>query len=172
MATNLEFINQTTASSVSSLDITDVFTAKYDHYQVHVSLDTDGAGYFEIRLLQADDSLANDSKYDICSWDLKSDNSFAKYSFVNQDGGVGWRGIGGYVDDGDGYGITLNIFNPFASDKYTFGLAQSGSISASKLFGTKAMGVYNSVQSLGGYRVICSGSPTLNYVVATTYGVL
>ena len=153
MATNLEFINQTTASSVSSLDITDVFTAKYDHYQV-------------------DDSLANDSKYDICSWDLKSDNSFAKYSFVNQDGGVGWRGIGGYVDDGDGYGITLNIFNPFANDKYTFGLAQSGSISASKLFGTKAMGVYNSVQSLGGYRVICSGSPTLNYVVATTYGVL
>jgi len=171
MATNLEFINQTKATSVTSLDVTGVFTAKYDAYQVHISLDTDAAGYFEIRLLQADDSLANESKYDISSLDLKSNTSFAQYKFANQNGGVGWRGIGGYVDDGDGYGITVNIFNPFADDKYTFGQAQSGSTSGGNLFGTKAIGVYKSTQSIGGYRVICSGNPTQNYIIATTYGV-
>lgn len=171
MATNLEFINQTKATSVTSLDVTGVFTAKYDVYQVHISLDTDAAGYFEIRLLQADDSLANESKYDIASLDLKSNTSFAEYKFTDQNGGVGWRGIGGYVDDGDGYGITLNIFNPFADDKYTFGQAQSGSTSGGNLFGTKAIGVYKSTQSIGGMRVTNSSVITHNYINVTTYGV-
>ena len=171
MATNLEFINKTEATSIVSMDVTDVFTAKYDVYKLHISLDCDGAGYFEIRLLQADGSLANESKYDIASLDLKSNTSFAEYRFQDQNGGVGWRGIGGYVDDGDGYGITVNIFNPFANDKYTFGQAQSGSTSGGNLFGSKAIGIYKSTQSIGGYRIILSGGATLNYIQATTYGV-
>ena len=171
MATNLEFINKTEATSIVSMDVTDVFTAKYDVYKLHISLDCDGAGYFEIRLLQADGSLANESKYDIASLDLKSNTSFGEYRFQDQNGGVGWRGIGGYVDDGDGYGITVNIFNPFANDKYTFGQAQSGSTSGGNLFGSKAIGIYKSTQSIGGYRIILSGGATLNYIQATTYGV-
>ena len=171
MATNLEFINQTKATSVTSLDVTGVFTAKYDAYQVHISTDMDGAGYFEIRLLQADDSLANESKYDIASLDLKSDATFQEYRFVDQNGGVGWRGIGGYLDDGDGYGFTLNVFNPFADDTYTIGQAQNGSISNGNLFGTKAIAVYKSTQSIGGMRVTNSSGQTHNYINVTTYGV-
>ena len=72
MATDLEFINKTEATSIVSMDVTGVFTDKYDVYKLHVSLDCDGAGYFEIRLLQADDSLANDSAYDVAILDLKS----------------------------------------------------------------------------------------------------
>jgi len=171
MATNLEFINQTKATSVTSLDVTGVFTAKYDAYQVHISTDMDGAGYFEIRLLQADNSLANESKYDIASLDLISNTTFGEYKFINQNGGVGWRGIGGYLDDGDGYGFTLNVFNPFADDTFTFGQAQSGSIVSGNLFGTKAIGVYKSTQSIGGIRVTNSSVQTHNYINVTTYGV-
>ena len=171
MATNLEFINKTTATSVSSLDITGVFTAKYDVYQVHISTDMDGAGYFEIRLLQADNSLANESKYDVAVLELKSNTSFNQYKFLNQNGGVGWRGIGGYLDDGDGYGFTATIYNPFADDKFTIGMAQSGSISNGNLFGTKAISVYKSTQSIGGMRVTNSSGQTQNYINVTTYGV-
>ena len=171
MATNLEFINKTEATSIVSMDVTDVFTAKYDVYRLHVSLDCDGAGYFEIRLLQADGSLANELKYDIASLDLKSNTSFGEYRFKNQDGGVGFRGIGGYVDDGDGYGFTANLYNPFADDSYTMIQAQSGSTSAGSLFGNKGIGIYKSTQSIGGYRITLSGGATLNYIQATTYGV-
>ena len=171
MATDLEFINKTEATSIVSMDVTDVFTAKYDVYRLHVSLDCDGAGYFEIRLLQADDSLANDSAYDVAILDLKSNTSFNEYRFVDQNGGVGFRGIGGYVDDGDGYGFTASLFNPFASDKYTMIQAQSGSTSGGYLFGSKGIGVYKSTQSIGGYRIILSGGATVNYIQATTYGV-
>jgi hypothetical protein len=172
MATNLEFINKTTATSITQLDVTGVFTAKYDVYQVHVQIHhAGGAGYFEIRLLQADDSLANESKYDIAALDLKSNTSSSEYKFVDQNGGVGWRGIGAYLDDGEGYGITVTIFNPFADDKYTFGQAQSGSMNASNLQGTKAIGVYKSTQSIGGMRVTTSGGGSHDYINVTTYGV-
>ena len=171
MATNLEFINKTTATSVSSLDVTGVFTAKYDVYQVHISTDMDGVGYFEIRLLQADDSLANESEYDVAVLELFSHASINQYKFVDQNGGVGWRGIGAYLDDGDGYGFTANIYNPFADDKFTIATAQSGSINNSNLMGTKAIGVYKSTQSIGGMRVTNSSAATQNYINVTTYGV-
>jgi len=171
MATNLEFINKTTATSVTSLDVTGVFTAKYDVYQVHISTDMDGAGYFEIRLLKADDSLANESKYDVAVLELYSHASFNQYKFLNQNGGVGWRGIGAYLDDGDGYGFTATIYNPFESDKFTITTAQSGSINNSNLMGTKAIGVYKDVASIGGMRVTNSSAQTQNYINVTTYGV-
>jgi len=170
---NLEFINQTKALSVTSLDVTGVFTAKYDVYQVHISTDLEGAGYFEIRLLQADDSLANESKYDIASLDLRGETAFVEYKFVDQNGGVGWRGIGGYLNDGEGYGFTLNVFNPFADDKYTYGKSQNSGMSdsATHLFGTNALGVYKSTQSIGGMRVTNSSGQTHNYINVTTYGI-
>ena len=171
MATKLEFINKTTATSITQLDVTGVFTAKYDVYQVHIQMNLPGAGYFEIRLLQADDSLANESKYDVAVIEMNSHAAFNQYKFLNQDGGVGWRGIGAYLDDGNGYGITVNIFNPFADDKFTIGTAQSGSINNSNLMGTKGIGVYKSTQSIGGMRVTTSGGGTSDYINVTTYGV-
>ena len=171
MATKLEFINKTTATSITQLDVTGVFTAKYDVYQVHIQMNLPGAGYFEIRLLQADDSLANESKYDVAVIEMNSHAAFNQYKFLNQDGGVGWRGIGAYLDDGDGYGFTATIYNPFADDKFTITTAQSGSINNSNLMGTKAIGVYKSTQSIGGMRVTNSSAQTQNYINVTTYGV-
>jgi len=168
----LEFINRTTSSSVTSLDVTDVFSATYDNYLVNVQINhASGAGYFEMRLLQADDSLANESKYDVAVLELYSHASFNQYKFLNQNGGVGWRGIGAYLDDGDGYGFTATIYNPFESDKFTITTAQSGSINNGNLMGTKAIGVYKDVASIGGMRVTNSGGGSMNYINVTTYGV-
>ena len=166
----LELVNKTTATSVSSLDVENVFTADYDIYFVNVQTDMDAAGYFEIRLLQTDDTLANESKYDVMSFDLKSDAASSDYRFQDQNGGVGWRGIGGYLDDGDGYGFTGYIINPYAS-KYTFGLAQSASNNNAVLNGNKFIGVYKSTQSIRGMRVTNSSGTSMNYINVTTYGV-
>ena len=167
----LELVNKTTGTSITELDVENVFTTDYDIYFVNVQIDhASGAGYFEIRLLQTDDTLANESKYDVMSFDLKSDAASSDYRFQNADGGVGWRGIGGYIDDGDGYGFTAYIINPYAS-KYTFGLAQSASNNNAVLHANKFIGVYKSTQSIRGMRVTSSGGGSHNYINVTTYGV-
>ena len=84
MATKLEFINKTTATSITQLDVTGVFTAKYDVYQVHIQMNLPGAGYFEIRLLQADDSLANESKYDVAVLEMNSHAAFNQYKLLEK----------------------------------------------------------------------------------------
>ena len=43
--------------------------------------------------------------------------------------------------------------------------------SATHLFGTNALGVYKSTQSIGGMRVTNSSAQTQNYINVTTYGV-
>ena len=171
MATNLEFINKTKASSITSVDVNGVFSAKYNIYQVHIQTDMDSAGYFEIRLLKADESLANESKYDVAVLELFAHAATNQYKFLNQNGGVGWRGIGAYLDDGDGYGFTATIYNPFADDKFTIGMAQSSSNNNENLMGTKAITVYKDVASIGGMRVTNSGGGSMNYINVTTYGV-
>ena len=167
----LVLVNKTTGTSITELDVENVFTTDYDIYFVNVQIDhASGAGYFEIRLLQTDDTLANESKYDVASLDLKAGAGFGEYKFLNQDGGVGWRGMGGYLNDGDGYGFTGYVINPYAS-KYTFGLAQSGSNDNGVLFGNKFIGVYKSTQGVRGMRIMTSGGGTHSYINVKTYGV-
>jgi len=173
MAGTLEFIKKQSATSAVSMDVTDVFTADYEVYQVHISADMDSAAYFELRLLNAsDDSLANSSQYDMAAEEFKSNTTFNDYKFEDQNGGVGWRGIGPYIDDGDGYGFTATIFNPFI-DGYTMAIAQGASSNgaSANLEGQKSIAAYKDDESIGGFRVINSGGGTMNYIVATVYGV-
>ena len=53
MATSLEFIKSiNTTSNVSSLSLTDVFSSKYDHYQVHLNVDdVDSEVAIEFRMI-------------------------------------------------------------------------------------------------------------------------
>ena len=54
MATNLEFIKSVSGTSVSSLSVTDCFSADYDVYFISTSkIDTSSAGYVRPRFINS-----------------------------------------------------------------------------------------------------------------------
>ena len=113
MATNLEFIKSVSGTSITSLDVTDCFSDTYEVYYVKISLDTDNLGYFEMMLLDSGGSLITGSDYDIAVLEMKSNTTFGEYRFTNQNESIGWRNLGVYIDDGDGYVFSAYIYNPF-----------------------------------------------------------
>ena len=173
MATNLQFINQTKATSVSSLTMSNCFSSAYDVYYINVSLDLEGAGMFEIQFLDTSDSVITGDNYDVASLDMKDNATYNQYKATNQIPGVGLRGIGSYLNDGDGYGFIGYIHNPFASDKFTFMHAQSASTNAftSGFEGGKAIGVHKQNVSVFGFKIKDSGGNTFNYIDCSIYGV-
>ena len=173
MATNLQFINQTKATSVSSLTMSNCFSSAYDVYYINVSLDLEGAGMFEIQFLDTSDSVITGDNYDVASLDLKDNASYNEYKAVDQIPGVGLRGIGAYLNDGDGYGFIGYIYYPFDSSKFTFMHSQSASTNAftSGFEGAKAMGVHKQAVSVLGFKIKDSGGNTFNYIDCSIYGV-
>lgn len=171
MATNLEFIQSYSGTDITSLDVTSCFSAEYEVYYITVSLDTDNLGYFEIILLDSGGSSIVGSNYDIAVLEMKSHASFGQYSFTGQAEGVGWRNIGAYNDDGDGYGFSGKIYNPFDSSSFTTITAQSASTVGSNFHGNKAIGVHKQSVAAHGFKIKDSSVSTYNYIECSVYGV-
>jgi len=171
MAGSLEFIKSVSGTSITSLDVTDCFSDTYEVYYVKISLDTDNLGYFEMMLLDSGGSLITGSDYDIAVLEMKSNTTFGEYRFTNQNESIGWRNLGVYIDDGDGYGFSAYIYNPFDSNSYTFATAQSASSVGSNMFGGKAIGVHKQTTSASGFRIKDSSVSTFNYINCSVYGV-
>jgi len=171
MAGSLEFIKSVSGTSITSLDVTDCFSDTYEVYYVKISLDTDNLGYFEMMLLDSGGSLITGSDYDIAVLEMKSNTTFGEYRFTNQNESIGWRNLGVYIDDGDGYGFSAYIYNPFDSSSYTFATAQSASSVGSNMFGGKAIGVHKQTTSASGFRIKDSSVSTFNYINCSVYGV-
>ena len=150
------------------------FSANYDVYYMNVSLDMDGAGMFEIQFLDTSDGIISGDNYDVASLDMKDNATFNQYRVSNQAPGIGLRGIGAYLDDGDGYGFTGYIYNPFSSSKFTFMQSQSATTntSTSGFEGAKAIGVHKQNVSVFGFKIKDSGGNTFNYIDCSIYGVL
>ncbi len=173
MATNLQFIKKEVATSVSSLTISNCFSSDYDVYYINVSLDLEGAGMFEIQFLDTSDSVITGDNYDVAALEMKDNASYNEYKATNQIPGVGLRGIGAYLNDGDGYGFTGYIYNPFDSNKFTFMHSQSATTNAftSGFEGGKAIGVHKQAVSVFGFKIKDSGANTFNYINCAVYGV-
>ena len=175
MAGNLEFIKSASASIVTSLDITDCFSADYDVYYLSITkIDQSSNGTFVYhRLLDSSNVAISDSSYDQAILILSStaSGSFNEWRTTNQSSGFGIAGYG-MRDSEDGMGNGAYIFNPYDSSSYTFFTAQSSFIlnAGTTMEGYKTTSVLKSAEQCNGIQ-LNAGVGDFTNIKATIYGV-
>ena len=172
MATNLEFIKSASGTSVSSLSVSDCFSADYDVYYLSISkLDTTGNSFIYMRLLDSGGSVISASEYDTAWLDLNSWTSFGELKATSFDKmGIG-SSSGSLTTDLGGYSVY--IYNPYDSSSYTFINSQSAAVvvaPTSALTGTKNIGVHKSAEQISGINLLLN-TGTIDNITANIYGV-
>ena len=165
----LRLINETTASSVASVSITDVFTSDFDIYKIVVD-DYQSATSQElaIRFVNSSGSVISASNYDSATQILRSYNTFQEVKTTNQSmiQYLGWNSATTV-----GFGLTLYVFNPNSSSSYSFLLSQTSSdVSGSGNINYKAIGVLKQTASMGGLNFFGASGHNLTSINIKTYG--
>ena len=170
MATNLEFIKSASGTSVSSLSVTDCFSADYDVYDITFNYAGNSVtGYTEFRLLDSTGTEISAAEYDNASLMMRSYNTYIENRSTNSTGHTL-----AYNQD-FGLGGKLTIFNPYDSSSYTFLLNQNagGTTSGGQLIGWKGIMAHKVAETISGIKIFVSGggSYDFNYIEVSVYGV-
>jgi hypothetical protein len=169
MATNLEFIKSASGSGVSSLDVTDCFSDKYDVYYVSIAdidYSTSAAGKF--RYLDSGGTVIDQAEYDFCYLQLRAYAAFQEIRGTGQTSiFYGDDTTGGTAETG---GTSMYIFNPYDSSSYTFYSSQHSNTTSNNGIGAKIIGVHKSTEQLSGIRFLPSAG-TYDNITANIYGV-
>ena len=81
---NLRLINETSASSVSSVSVTDVFTTDYDIYKITTYQEGfSGNTSIDGRLINTSGSIITVSNYDLARLNMKANTGFSTESTHN-----------------------------------------------------------------------------------------
>jgi len=168
MAGSLEFIKSASGTSVSSLSVTDCFSADYDVYQVLIAkLDSTATAYGYLRFIDSGGSVISDSEYDWAQMDLTSYAVFAENRNTAQNKGLlGYTGGTGTADMG---GFLTTVYNPNDSSSYTFYNGQSSIKGASGLAGAKYIGVHKSAEQITGINIL-PASGSWDNITVNVYG--
>ena len=171
MATELQFIKSVSSSaSVTSVDITNCFSDKYDVYMLtFADLDINGAGAenIDIRLLDSGGSAISASEYDYAGLVLRYSSAFTE---VQDTSATQFTYGAGYVDSvivGAG-GLIAYFYNPYDSSSYTF--TQHQQVNTSGHSGQKYIGVHKSAEQITGLQIRVD-SGTIDRFSASVYGV-
>jgi len=171
MAGSLEFVKEVNSTDVVSVTATDLFSTDYDVYEVHLDMLYNGASYLDIQLLDSSGNVLTGSHYDMAVLDLKVYATYGQYRVTNA---TIWRSLGGYMTNTVGGNIAkLTIYNPTATDSYTFASTQGGSFMQSGLFGVKGIATYTATDGVYGLKIFGStgGSTTFDYLNVKCFGV-
>jgi len=170
MATELQFIKSASGSNVSSLSVTDCFSADYDVYQVLIAkLDSTATTYGYLRFIDSGGSVISDLEYDWAEMDLTSYSSpYAENRNTAQNKGLlGYVGGTGTADMG---GFLTTVYNPNDSSSYTFYNGQSSIKGASGLAGAKYIGVHKVAEQITGINIL-PASGSWDNITVNVYGV-
>lgn len=159
----LRLINETTASSVSSLTVTDIFSADFDIYKITIGNDNTTNNVLKMRFVNASGSVIATSNYDYANLQLKADTTFGEDKNVNF---TELRGL--YEPKEDAY-ATVYIFNPYSNSSYTFRLNQQFSYYNTAGMGGKGIGVLKKTDRITGIHLFKTGSDFTDITVRT-YG--
>tara|TARA_R100000734_G_C3218270_1_gene30792 strand:- start:28 stop:537 length:510 start_codon:yes stop_codon:yes gene_type:complete len=168
MATNLQFIKSASGTSVSSLSVTDCFSATYDVYKITISkLNSSAVAYGFLRFIDSG-GVDSTSNYDSAGLDLVSYTGFFESKLVNSDKGyIGYTAGTGTADMG---GFVIYVFNPDNSSSYTFYTAQSSIKASGGGFGGKYIGVHKVAEQISGINFL-PASGTWDNITINVYGV-
>jgi len=118
MPGSLEFIKSASGTSVSSLDVTDCFSADYDVYYVSVTKIDIATNYYNlVRVINAG-GVDTGANYDYAFLQMQSNTTFSEKKSTT---GSQWFHTS-YQSNGtaDGIGFGMYIYNPYDSSSYTF----------------------------------------------------
>ena len=144
----LRLLNETTFSSVSTVNVTDVFSADYDIYKITMD---EGGQYGNLRFINSAGSILTDSSYDTSRHNLKLNTSYSDTNVTGQS-----VGIYAFSESSSqtGGGNVITIFNPFQTDTYTMVIASTVDISTSTNHRVaKAIGIYKNLASATGFQL-------------------
>ncbi len=165
---SLRLLNKTEiTSSVSSVNVTDVFSADFDIYCYTITdlSSSSNATTTRTRFINSSGSVITSSDYDYAFLNMFSNQSFTEPVSTTADN------ITGFVDTTQNdlsAGVTTWIFNPFNSSTYTFGLSQT--MSTQNLRAKKAIGVLHQIASITGFQLYNTAGDNLDAGTIRTYG--
>ena len=165
MAGNLEFIKSATGTSVTSLEVTDCFSASYDVYAFAITkVDATSDGNIDLRFIDSGGSVISDAEYDYANLQLIS---YGAFSEGRATGSTNINDIMRRDTDTEKNGGSIHyIFNPYDSSSYTFYQGQSGgAVASSGLIGTKAIGVHKVAEQITGFQLYGATFDTLEVKV-------
>jgi len=165
----LRLINETsTTGTVSTLNITDVFTADFDIYKIVINdLDVTANPYIYLRFINSSGSVIS-SGYDVAWLDIKSFQAFTEQKATNYDKiGIGRADGNGSAEN---IGCVVYVFNPFSSSSYSFTTNQSSAFaSANGNSNTKGIGVLKNTASMSGFQCLLN-TGSIEQLTVKTYG--
>ncbi len=154
MVGSLELISTTTMTDdVQTVNITNVFSDKYDVYMLKGSNmlgKNSTATGLNLRFINASDSVIT-SGYTYAQVGLKGETSFSEGRGTSEN--RIWNVFGGLDDNGQSAGNIAYIFNPFSSSSYTFTISQSSAFPSGNFRMYKGIGLYPQTTSLTGLQV-------------------
>jgi len=170
---NLEFIKSASGTSVTTLDITDCFSDKYDVYYctvTNIDLSSSGGYGVNIRLIDSLGSVISASEYSYPSLQLKSYMAFAEGKNATASFILTFSALTGGSAIGAGH--SFYIINPNDSSSYTFGLQQGSQFyETAGLLGTKGIGVHKVAEQITGLNIFNDGGINFDNINIKVFGV-
>jgi len=168
----LRLINETSATSVSSISVTDVFTSDFDIYKIVINeLDMANNGRsIYLRPINSSGTIVTSSINDYAFLYLKSNTTFAENRATSSSL---FAPIMANVGSNSAYagGSVVWFFNPFSNTSYTFTIGQSSDVeSAGNYQGQKSISVHKSTTSITGFSVLQDIADTFDNITIKTYG--
>ena len=155
MAGRLELISTTTMTDdVQTVNITNVFSDKYDVYMIKgsnmIGKNSTATGA-NLRFINASDSVISSSDYYYAQLTMKGEASFGENRSETE---TRLFNVFSSLDDsGQSQGNVAYVFNPFSSSSFTFCEWQSASMPSGNLRGHKGIGLLDSTVSITGFQV-------------------
>jgi len=167
----LRLINETSASSVTTMSVTDVFTSDFDIYKITLYSESALEQETHIRLINSSGSIITATNYNYAQLFLRS---YSAFSEVRSAGDSILRLITGSEDNYGGNAVVW-VFNPTNTSSYTFILSQMSrgydlnNTNAFNYNSNKNIGVLKDTTAITGFHILNNTSVTANYE-ARTYG--
>jgi len=172
---NLEFIKSASGTSITSLSVTDCFSASYDVYAI--KLDADGYNansLLTLQLIDNTDTTISTTSYDNANLLLRTDTTYNELRTTGDT--VLFSRVIGFFDYNNGAreggsGI-IYIFNPYTAD-YTFATCQSSSqFKTGQMTGQKGIGVLKTTDVITGFHITQDAyTATYSDINASVFGV-
>ena len=165
---NLRLLNETTATNVTQINVTDVFTTDFDIYKIAFDYSFDATANISARLLNSSGSAIS-ANYDFAYLQTRTDafsegRGAGQTLFYYLGSALAGSTLGG--------GTILYIINPFSSSTYTFMLWQnSGAYNSSFALGYKAIAVLKQTSSVTGFQLDTLTSANFTNTNIQTYGI-
>ena len=168
---NLRLLNETTATSVSTMSVTDVFTTDFDIYKITLYSSSATEKEDHIQFINSGGSFVNSSSYDYAQLFMRSYQSFSE---VRDTSDTKLRLITGSEDNFGGNAI-IYVFNPTNTSSFTFILSQMSrgydlqNDNGFDMDSNKNIGILKQQSSITGFHLFNSSTATSDYT-ARTYG--